>query len=106
VKNSRGGFTVSEVLLTLVVGEVMLAGVLGMSVLATRQMSEAMLLDEATTALQSVADSLAYGANPGSGIDTVGSTTIEWTVKNTGEFIITVNTVSGKSLSLKGRTIE
>ena len=81
---SRGGFTLVEVLVALVVLEVGLLGVAGTLLVAGRTLGRAERGERAVASMAWTLDSLAAGWSPGQGRDSLAWGTLEWTVAADG----------------------
>ena len=102
---NRGGFSLVEVLVALVVLEVGLLGVLAMTLQAQKTLLAAVALESASRAVEWVADSLSFAGwgGPGSTETEVGS--IRWTREADGFVMIEFQGNLGASRSL-GLSLE
>lgn len=86
----RGGFTLVEVLVALVVLEVGLLGVVGTLLLATRLLNEAQVMEGATTVMERMYEEVRQGPAPGKapppGSEVVPGGEVRWEALGGGRF--------------------
>lgn len=80
----RGGFTLVEVVVALIVLELGVLGVLGTLVVASETLRRAERLERATSRADAVVDSLAGGSVPGTVTQASADVRISWTVDDAG----------------------
>jgi prepilin-type N-terminal cleavage/methylation domain-containing protein len=80
----RGGFTLLEVVVALVILEVGVLGAAGTLLLASRTLTRAERLERAVAYAAAVLDSLSAGARPGAGARAHFGGEVRWSVDSTG----------------------
>jgi Tfp pilus assembly protein PilV len=100
----KAGFTLIEVLVSLLVMEVAALGVLGTLVLASETMRRAETLERAVARTEGVLDSLRGGVEAASGTRAFAGGEVRWTVDDRGLVVLTaVNERDGTLLEVRSR---
>lgn len=103
-RRRRGGFTLLEVVVALMVLELAVVGVLGTVLLASRTLHRAERLERAAGHAEAILDSLRGGADPDTVSRTAGDVRISWSVDARGRVDLAVDDLSGGTL-LRARTL-
>ena len=91
----RGGFTLIEVVVAVLVLQVGMLGALGMLVVAARTLTRAETLTWAVAEAEGVADSLVAASNPVAGGRPVRGGSLEWSVAGSGVTVRFVDEAGG-----------
>ena len=97
----RVGFTLLEVLVSLVILEISVLGVLGTLVLASETQRRAEVIEHAAARAEGVLDSLRGGATPGTGSDAFHGGVVRWVIDDQGVVNLEASAAAVKLLRVR-----